>query len=83
MATERLTIDGQIDVKALEGVRADKPEAFFLQRYNAAYQAEIAHFFECLQSGTPFRTTIADGVKAQILADAAAQSCASGQPVKL
>lgn len=66
-----------------QGVRADKPEAFFLQRYAAAYQAEIAHFFECLQSGRPFRTTIADGVKAQILADAAAQSCASGQPVQL
>jgi len=65
------------------GVRRDKPENFFLQRYSAAYRLEIAHFFECLQSGAPFRTTIADGVAAQELADAAAQSCRSGQPVTL
>jgi len=63
-------------------VRADKPEAFFLQRYAAAYKAEIAHFFECLQTGGAFRTTVADGVQAQILADAAAESCVSGQPVR-
>ena len=63
------------------GVRSDKPENFFLQRYSAAYRLEIAHFFECLQTGAPFRTTIADGVAAQVLADAAAQSCHSGQPV--
>ena len=56
-----------------QGVRRDKPENFFLQRYAAAYRLEIAHFFECLQSGAPFRTTIADGVAAQVLADAAAR----------
>ena len=63
------------------GVRRDKPENFFLQRYSAAYRLEITHFFECLQTGAPFRTTIADGVAAQVLADAAAQSCLSGHPV--
>ena len=64
-----------------QGITADKPEAFFLQRYAAAYRLEIQHFFECLQNGTPFRTTIADGVAAQKLADAATQSANSGQPV--
>ena len=64
-------------------VRADKPEHFFLQRYREAYRLELAHFFECLQSGQPFRTTIADGVQAQKLADAAAQSLASGKVVSL
>lgn len=63
------------------GIHADKPEAFFLQRYAAAYKLEIAHFFECLQTGKPFKTTVADGVAAQKLADAAAESCKSGQPV--
>ena len=65
------------------GIHADKPEAFFLQRYAAAYRLEIEHFFECLQSGAPFRTTVADGVAAQKLADAATQSANSGQPVAL
>jgi myo-inositol 2-dehydrogenase/D-chiro-inositol 1-dehydrogenase len=64
------------------GIRADKPEAFFLQRYAAAYRLEIAHFFESLQAGTPFKTTVADGVAAQKLADAAAESCKSGLPIK-
>jgi myo-inositol 2-dehydrogenase/D-chiro-inositol 1-dehydrogenase len=63
------------------GIHADKPEAFFLQRYAAAYRLEIAHFFECLQSGSPFKTTVADGVAAQKLADAATASAKSGQPV--
>jgi myo-inositol 2-dehydrogenase / D-chiro-inositol 1-dehydrogenase len=64
------------------GIRGDKPEAFFLQRYAAAYRLEIEHFFDCLQSGKPFKTTVADGVAAQKLADAAAQSCQSGLPVQ-
>ncbi len=67
----------------VSGVHSDKPEAFFLQRYAAAYRLEIAHFFETLQSGGVFRTTVADGVAAQKLADAATQSCQSGQAVAL
>ncbi len=63
------------------GIHADKPEAFFLQRYAAAYRLEIEHFFECLQSGAAFKTTVADGVAAQKLADAATLSANSGQPV--
>lgn len=65
------------------GVHAEKPEHFFLQRYREAYRLEVTHFFECLQSGQRFRTTIDDGVAAQKLADAAAQSLASGAVVRL
>ena len=60
------------------GVHVEKPEHFFLQRYEAAYRLEITHFFECLQSGAAFKTTVADGVAAQKLADAAAHSFESG-----
>jgi len=66
-----------------QGVHADKPEHFFLQRYREAYRLELAHFFETLQSGGTFRTTIADGVAAQRLADAASESLKSGQSVAL
>jgi myo-inositol 2-dehydrogenase/D-chiro-inositol 1-dehydrogenase len=65
------------------GVRADKPEHFFLQRYREAYRLEVEHFFSCLQSGAPFRTTIADGVAAQKLADAATQSWQTGKVIEL
>jgi myo-inositol 2-dehydrogenase/D-chiro-inositol 1-dehydrogenase len=65
------------------GVHGEKPEHFFLQRYRDAYRLELAHFFETLQSGGRFRTTIDDGVAAQKLADAAAQSLATGVVVHL
>jgi myo-inositol 2-dehydrogenase / D-chiro-inositol 1-dehydrogenase len=56
------------------GVSADKPEHFFLERYRAAYALEMAHFFDALARGGPMRTTIEDGVKALVLADAATTS---------
>ena len=74
--TEVTLMDGR-------GVHGDNPENFFLQRYAAAYRLEMAHFFEQLQNGGPFRTTVHDGVLAQRLADAAAQSFESGQAVLL
>jgi predicted dehydrogenase len=64
-------------------VSIDKPEHFFLQRYRDAYRLELVHFFGRLQDGGPFRTTIDDGVAAQKLADAAAQSLESGAVVRL
>ena len=72
--TEVVQLDG-------DSARSDKPEHFFLQRYREAYRLEVAHFFEGLQSGKPFRTTIADGVEAQKLADAATQSWQAGGTV--
>ncbi|MGF6766477.1 myo-inositol 2-dehydrogenase/D-chiro-inositol 1-dehydrogenase [Paraburkholderia sp. GAS33] len=64
-------------------VSSDVPEAFFLERYRAAYAAEIAHFFEAVTQGKPVRTTVADGLKALELADAATRSWREGRPVRL
>ncbi len=61
--------------------RVDNPEAFFLQRYANAYRLEIEHFFTQLQNGGSFKTTVEDGVRAQILADAAAESAQTGKAV--
>lgn len=63
------------------GVKTDLPENFFLQRYRDAYRLEVTHFFEQLQSGGAFRTSVRDGVEAQRLADAAAESQRSGLAV--
>ena len=57
-----------------EAVAVDKPEYFFLQRYRAAYAAEMAHFFDVLGGGATPRTSIDDGVKALALAEAATTS---------
>jgi myo-inositol 2-dehydrogenase/D-chiro-inositol 1-dehydrogenase len=64
-------------------VSNDVPEAFFLERYRAAYALEIAHFFDAVQEGKPVRTTVADGLKALELADAATRSWREGTIIKL
>ena len=65
------------------GVVSAKPTWFFLERYLAAYQAEWAAFVAALNSGGPMPVTLADGVAALALAEAASLSVASGQPVSL
>lgn len=55
-------------------VSQDKPEAFFLERYRAAYAAEMQHFFTALSTGAPLRTTVEDGLRALELAEAATTS---------
>jgi myo-inositol 2-dehydrogenase/D-chiro-inositol 1-dehydrogenase len=57
-----------------KAVSADVLEPFFLQRYRAAYAAEMAHFFDVLENDKAVLTSIVDGVKALELADAATRS---------
>lgn len=71
----------EVTQASASGTQQDNPEAFFLQRYAAAYRLEIEHFFTVLQQGGQFRTSVQDGVDAQVLADAAAQSATNQQPV--
>ncbi|MEO8487782.1 MAG: inositol 2-dehydrogenase [Betaproteobacteria bacterium] len=66
-----------------QSVSADKPEHFFLERYQRAYANEIAHFFDAIAKGTPIRTSIDDGVKALELAEAATISWREGRIVRL
>jgi myo-inositol 2-dehydrogenase/D-chiro-inositol 1-dehydrogenase len=66
-----------------QSVAVDKPEHFFLERYRAAYAAEMAHFFDALARGVPMRTSIDDGVKALALAEAATTSWREKRIVEL
>jgi len=66
-----------------QNISIDKPEHFFLERYRVAYANEMAHFFETLASGTTPRTTIADGVAALALAEAATTSWRERRIVEL
>lgn len=56
---------------------------FFLERYAAAYRAEMLHFIDALNSGTAPQPNGIDGLKAQMLADAADASCKDGAPKPL
>ena len=62
------------------GAASDRFQNFFLARYAEAYRLEMDHFADMLD-GAPAAIGYADGVAALALAEAAARSLASGQPV--
>ncbi len=66
-----------------EGITAGKPVHFFLERYMPAYAAEWAAFVEAIEAGTPMPVSLADGVAALAVAEAAARSRETGDPVDL
>jgi myo-inositol 2-dehydrogenase/D-chiro-inositol 1-dehydrogenase len=65
------------------GVQSDAFQNFFLQRYAAAYRAEIDHFAEILDGRAAPAITYEDGLAALRLAEAAQQSLRTGAPVTL
>src|SRR5689334_20219155 len=73
----------EVSAATTTAVSIDKPEHFFLERYRAAYQMEMAHFVDAITNGKPVRTTIEDGIKALELADAATTSWREQRIVKL
>ena len=64
-------------------VSTDKPEHFFLQRYEKAYRNELDHFIAVLAGQEKLRVSIEDGVKALELADAATTSWRENRIVQL
>ena len=54
---------------------------FFIERYAAAYRAELADFIDAVASGREPSVTFADGWRALLLAEAALQSLATGSTV--
>ena len=64
-----------------QGFRADPVQNFFLERYAAAYRIELDSFIAAIQSGHAPSPSGLDGLKAQILADAATDSWKTGKPV--
>jgi myo-inositol 2-dehydrogenase / D-chiro-inositol 1-dehydrogenase len=65
------------------GFRSSPIQNFFLERYAAAYRAEIAAFIQTVIAGKAANPSGMDGLKAQILADAATQSAQTGKPVRI
>lgn len=65
------------------GVTADPVQNFFLERYEAAYRRELASFIAVVKGEETAWPDGRDGLKAQLLADAATASAKSSQPVTL
>ncbi len=65
-----------------QGYRTDPALPFFLERYAAAYRAELDAFVDAIESGAPMRPGGQDGLRALLLADAAEEAARTGCTVK-
>lgn len=65
------------------GVTGAKPTYFFLERYMPSYAAEWAAFVTAVNGGSALPVTLADGVAALAMAEAATLSAKSGRTVNL
>ncbi len=65
------------------GYTADKVLNFFLERYDAAYRAELDAFVSAAKAGKQPHPSGDDGLQALLLADAAYESWKTGRTVKL
>jgi len=72
-----------VEIANKSGFKADPILNFFLERYMPAYRAELAAFIAAITKGTAPAPSGRDGLMAQRLADAATESKATGQTVKL
>ena len=76
-------LENSVEVATSSGFRKSPAQNFFLERYEAAYRAELGHFVDAVVGKSVVSPSITDGLKAQLMADAAAQSLESGLPVSL
>lgn len=65
------------------GINDAKPMHFFLERYEAAYRAEIDTFIRSLKGDSVEFPSMEDGLQALLLADAALLSYQQGRTVKV
>ncbi len=66
-----------------QGFTADVIQNFFIDRYVAAYAAEVRSFIDAMTRGTRPTPSGHDGLMAQKLAEAATRSAATGQVVRV
>ncbi len=66
-----------------DGVHAEKPLFFFLQRYMQAYVAEISEFIDCVVNDKEVNVGIDCGLQPVLIGLAAKKSLITGVPVKV
>ena len=66
-----------------DGVHAEKPLYFFLQRYMQAYVAEVSEFIDCIVNDKEVTVGIDCGLQPVLIGLAAKRSLAENRPVKI
>ncbi|MGD1887339.1 MAG: inositol 2-dehydrogenase [Cohaesibacteraceae bacterium] len=64
-------LESTVELATGDGFRRSPTQHFFLERYAEAYRLEIAAFIAAIENGEPPSPTIEDGLRAQMIADAA------------
>jgi myo-inositol 2-dehydrogenase/D-chiro-inositol 1-dehydrogenase len=72
-----------VEVATGNGFLADPIQDFFLERYAEAYRREMTAFLDAIIAGNAPNPSGEDGLKAQILADAATDSAQTGKAVRI
>ena len=67
----------------VDGIVSEKPLWFFLERYMAAYQAEVRCFVDSIEAGTEAVVGIKDGLMSIRIGLACKKSLAEKRPVRL
>lgn len=66
-----------------DGVVAEKPLYFFLERYMESYSSEVRDFLDAVRNDKPVPVTVDDGLQAVLIATAAGKSLKEHRPVAL
>lgn len=77
----RYTAEGAVHDRLFSG--PPDTNQFFLHMYADAYVAELAHFIEAVESGVSPKISVEDGLRAQLLIEAALESVRTNRPAKV
>ena len=72
-------LENTVELATESGFQRAPTQHFFLERYSAAYRIELQTFVDAVLAGKPMNPTGSDGLKAQLLADAATESATDGE----
>ena len=70
-------------VSTENGVTAEKPLYFFLERYMESFSREVSEFVDAVSNNTAVPVDINDGLQPVLIAKAAKKSLDEHRPVKL
>jgi myo-inositol 2-dehydrogenase/D-chiro-inositol 1-dehydrogenase len=76
-------LENTVELSNGSGFTTAPTQPFFLERYAAAYHAEMEHFVDVINAGGIMKPSGIDGLNAQLLADAADAAARDGQPRQL
>lgn len=76
-------LENTVEAAGQTGHRRASVQGFFIKRYEAAYQAEMEAFVLSVEEGRQPEPGMVDGLRAQLLAEAATEAWRRGQPMAL